>query len=68
MIEKGDGIVVGLSGGADSVCLLRALCMLKDEYLLKLIAVHIHHGIRGEEADRDLEFSQKLAEALGVDL
>lgn len=67
MIEKGDGIVVGLSGGADSVCLLRALCMLKDEYLLKLIAVHIHHGIRGEEADRDLEFSQKLAEALGVD-
>ncbi len=67
MIEKGDGIVIGLSGGADSVCLLHALCSMREEYSLRLMAVHVHHGIRGEEALRDLEFSKKLAEDLDVE-
>lgn len=47
MLENCDRIVVGLSGGADSVCLLSVLNSLKDEYGFSLVAAHINHGIRG---------------------
>ena len=49
----GDSVLVGLSGGADSVCLTHALWSLKDEFDIKLYTAHINHGIRGEEAKRD---------------
>ena len=55
LIGYGDGIVLGLSGGADSVCLLRVLCLLRDKYKLTIHAVHVNHGIRGNEAKRDEE-------------
>ena len=58
MIEQGDGVIVGLSGGADSVCLLHVLWCLKEELGIGLRAVHVHHGLRGEEADRDAAFSE----------
>ncbi|MBQ2092141.1 MAG: tRNA(Ile)-lysidine synthetase, partial [Clostridia bacterium] len=64
MIEDGDKIIVGLSGGADSTALLCALCDLKTEYNLKLIAAHVNHGIRGAEADRDEAFCKRLAAKL----
>jgi len=57
MTAPGDGVIVGLSGGADSVCLLYLLWCLKDELGISLRAVHVHHGIRGEEAERDAQFS-----------
>jgi len=58
---------VALSGGADSVCLLTVLKQLATpEFLLR--AVHVHHGIRGAEADRDEDFAQKLCESLSVPL
>lgn len=60
MIDKNDSVIVGLSGGADSVCLLDILCKLKDELGFSVVAVHIHHGIRGIEADRDLEFAKRI--------
>lgn len=60
MLQKGDSVVVGVSGGADSVCLLRILWKLRDEYSLKLLAVHVHHGIRGKEADEDAAFTEEL--------
>ena len=50
LIEKGDRIVVGVSGGPDSLCLLSLLNSLKDKYELELIVVHINHSLR-EEAD-----------------
>ena len=56
MLSSSDKIIVGLSGGADSVCLLCALNMLKDRLSLGedgIVAVHINHGIRDEEADGD---------------
>lgn len=63
MIESGDGIVVGVSGGADSVCLLLALCELKEKLeISRLVAVHVNHMIRGEEADEDEEFVKELCE------
>lgn len=68
MISSGDTVGVGLSGGADSVALLHILATNKDKLGIKIIkAVHVHHGIRGEEADRDLEFSKDFCEKLGVE-
>lgn len=66
LIEKGDSIVIGLSGGADSVCLSLVLSELKEEYALSLKAVHINHCLRGEEAQRDMNFCKKLCESLNI--
>lgn len=63
IIHIGDKIVLGLSGGADSVCLFFVLLALKEKYHLTLQAVHVHHGIRGIEADQDVSFVKKLCEA-----
>lgn len=60
MLNPGDHIVVGLSGGADSVCLLLVLVQLREEYHFTLHAVHVNHQIRGEEAEKDEAFSKEL--------
>lgn len=65
LIETGDHIIVGVSGGADSVYLLRVLCSLQKEKDLSITAVHINHQIR-EEAVRDQWFVQDLCKKLGV--
>lgn len=68
MITHGDTIVLGLSGGADSVALLLFLLSLKQEYNLKILAVHINHKLRGLESERDEEFVVYLCEKLQVSL
>lgn len=68
MLEKGDRIVVALSGGADSVALLDILNSLKEKYNLSLYAVHINHGLRGEESNRDERFCGLIAEKYGIKL
>ncbi len=60
-------IVVGLSGGADSVCLLHILNSLKNQYEFDLVGAHINHGIRGDEALRDAEFARDFCETLGIE-
>lgn len=67
MIKKGDRIVIGLSGGADSVCLFSVLLNLKEKYGLSLMAVHVNHNIRGSEGKRDEEFAKKLCEENGIE-
>ena len=67
MLEGCTGILVGYSGGADSSVLLRLLCGLCRERDISLVAVHVHHGIRGDEADRDAEFCRRTCEELGVE-
>ena len=59
MLSNGSGVVVGLSGGADSVALLEVLCSMKEELTLKLAAVHVHHGIRAE-AQEDADFCRSI--------
>lgn len=59
-------VAVALSGGADSVALLRALAARREELGLVLHAAHLHHGLRGKEADGDLAFCRELADRLGV--
>ena len=66
MAEQGDGVIAGLSGGADSVCLLRILRCLRQELGIELRAVHVHHGLRGSEADRDAAFSEELCKELDI--
>lgn len=66
LICPGDGVVVGLSGGPDSAFLLYALHTLQARMGFTLRAVHVHHGIRGAEADRDEAFSAELCAKLAV--
>jgi len=64
MLSPGEKVVVGVSGGADSIALLHILSKLKD-LSLELTAAHLNHGIRGKEAERDAEFVERAARALG---
>lgn len=66
LIDKGDKILVALSGGADSVCLLHALCSLKEELGIIVAAAHLNHMIRGREADTDEAYAAELCTKLGV--
>ena len=66
MLEKGDQIIVGVSGGADSVCLFHVLLELQREYGLTLYVIHVNHGIRGEEALRDEEHVRELCKKENV--
>ncbi len=60
VLEAFDKIVVGVSGGADSICLLLILLEIKRTLPIELICVHVHHGIRKEEADRDASYVEKF--------
>lgn len=60
-------MVVGVSGGADSVCLLFLLCEYRSRVAFDLCAVHVHHGIR-QDADRDEAFVRELCDELSVPL
>jgi len=66
LFRPGIRLAVGLSGGADSVALVRALAERCRELGMVLHAAHLHHGLRGEEADNDLAFSRSLAAKLGL--
>lgn len=66
IVKSGDKILVGLSGGPDSVCMLNLLCSIRDEEKIEVAAAHINHMLRGEEADKDEEYSKRLCESLGV--
>ena len=59
-------LTVALSGGADSTALLCCLYAMKEELSVTLRAVHIHHGIRGAEADRDADFCAALCARYGI--
>ena len=66
LIVRGDRVIAGVSGGADSVCLLFCLKALSEKEGFELHAVHVHHGIRGREADEDECFVREMAEKLQV--
>lgn len=62
MLTCGDKVIAGVSGGADSVCLFLMLLELREKIGFDLIAVHVHHGLRGEAADLDQQFVEALCE------
>lgn len=61
LLHPGDRVAVAVSGGADSVALLRVLLALRDEFGIVISVAHFHHGIRGPEADADQKFVADLA-------
>ncbi|MCI8888377.1 MAG: tRNA lysidine(34) synthetase TilS [Hungatella sp.] len=66
MIREGDRVIAAVSGGADSVCLLRLLVVLRERIGFTIEAVHVHHGLRGREADRDAQYVRELSAAWEV--
>lgn len=66
--KQGERILVGLSGGADSVALLLTLLSLKEEEKLSVYAFHVNHGLRGTASDADEAFCKRLCERLNVPL
>jgi tRNA(Ile)-lysidine synthase len=67
-VPFGTRVLVAVSGGADSTALLRALHRLAPEFGYRLLAAHLHHGLRGVDADADLGFVRALCERLEVPL
>jgi tRNA(Ile)-lysidine synthase len=66
MAARGDLVLVAVSGGPDSTALLHALAQLQTVLGVKLRAAHVHHGIRGKEADLDAAAAEALARRLGI--
>ena len=66
LIEKNDRLVLGCSGGPDSIFLLEVCLKLKEEYNLTLALAHINHLYRGSEADRDENFVRSLGEKYNI--
>ena len=66
LIENGDSIVVGVSGGPDSICLLHVLNDLKNELNFKIYVAHINHMIR-KEADEETEYVKSFCKNIGVE-
>ena len=67
LIEEHEGIVVGVSGGPDSICLLHLLWRLKEQLNLKIFAVHLDHQFRGIEAEKDAEYVEEFCKTLGIE-
>ena len=68
MLENAKSVAVGLSGGADSVCLFDILLKLRSEFGYKLVCVHVNHNLRGDESLRDQRFVRDLCAKNGVEL
>lgn len=66
MLERGQSLCVAVSGGIDSMVLLRVLYALKHELSLKLSVCHVNHNLRGPESRRDLAFVRDASRSMGV--
>jgi tRNA(Ile)-lysidine synthase len=66
LLQIGDRLVVAVSGGPDSVALLHGLWQLREEYQLQLAAAHVNHQFRGEEAEEDSRYVQRICQEWGI--
>ena len=66
MLQKEDKVIAGISGGADSICLLFVLLRLQEKIGFDVIAVHVNHGLRGENAKRDERFTETFCRERNV--
>jgi len=66
LVSGGEVVLVGVSGGPDSLCLLQTMLNLKAELNLELHVAHLDHGLRGEESEQDAAFVAELAGRLGI--
>ena len=68
MLDRGDGVVIGLSGGPDSVCLTHLLKDISNTLELRLYAVYIDHGLRPDETPDERAFCKNLCDGLGIEV
>ena len=68
MLAPGDRVGVAVSGGADSVALLRLLERLRDDLGITLAVVHFNHSLRATESEGDAEFVEQLARTRGFEI
>lgn len=68
LVGEGDTIIVGLSGGPDSVCLFDILLSLHEKLKINLKACHFNHKLRGAESEGDQKFVEKLCKVSGIEL
>jgi tRNA(Ile)-lysidine synthase len=68
MLSEGDCVLIGLSGGPDSVCLAVILDKLKKDFNLSLYAVYIDHGLRPDEVEKEKTFCREFCGRLGINL
>ena len=68
MLDEDDKVIAGVSGGADSICLLFMLLELSREFGFSVMAVHVHHGLRGNAADADAAYVETMCKKQGVEL
>lgn len=66
LIHDKDTVVLGLSGGSDSVALMNVLLKLSKERDFDLVCAHLNHGVRGQDAEADRKYSEDLCQAKGV--
>lgn len=66
LINENDKIVIGVSGGPDSICILHVLNSLKEKLKIEIFVAHVNHMIR-EEADSETEYVQEFCASLGVE-
>src|SRR6202035_4299185 len=67
MIRPGDRIGIGVSGGADSVAMLRIFAEMRAQVGIAVLVLHFHHQLRGAEADEDERFVKSLAEEFNLE-
>lgn len=68
LFSHGSKIILAVSGGPDSVCLLDVFSKLKTKYNLSLIIAHVNYGLRGKDSNEDEKFVRGLAEKYGLDI
>ncbi len=66
LLEIGDRLIVGVSGGVDSMVLLHLLNACRETFQLSLIVAHVNHGFRPEESEREAELVQKESARFGL--
>jgi tRNA(Ile)-lysidine synthase len=66
LIERGDRVLVAVSGGPDSTALLHILIKIREDLDLTLSIAHFNHGLRGKESDADQTFVEKMAKACDI--
>src|SRR6056297_124295 len=67
LLEKGYGVVLGISGGPDSICMLSLFLRLKNEWDLRIVPVHINHMLRGEDSKKDALFVSEFCRQNGLE-
>ena len=66
MADRGDRIIIGVSGGADSMCLLFLMSEISESMGFRPEVIHVHHGIRGKSADEDERYVKEICERLKI--